>query len=455
MKYITLVLLLSYCSMNAMELPHDQQDKNNTRNQQYTILPADVCAKIAAYKTEIDGPAIQTQKVISMSCPSDWNILVRMSTTWNSLIPKSSPDRRYTMWEHQFRYHKNYAGGFNFRSVLHFDTITTGDFNTFIIDKQRREGEHQSIQFKAMFDGPNNDGGPGAGVVLFADSYFGERHRKTRFYLFKQHGIDSKDYSDAQEMATSDDSRPRRVYQGFPNRFKVPKDNQDYRSEGQYLDFCALAPYKRGIIASHSMYYVPYLHVFEYEHGADATNHAAPDQSFKVKMLASVREGPRFARLAWVYGRTLLGLTQDQQLYVVALDEHEGKTSIRFCRQKLGKKTTNFCLARPDNHHIVFLCDDQNNIYTANLKHRDRKGAIALNVLMCNGQKASNGLERVDRMWVYEEGLALMDTVSMKVLLFTLNQQNWNGPRVNTVLQAKKIVKVFPWMEEPYDEYHV
>lgn len=442
MKYITLVLLLSHCSMKAMELPRDQQDKNNTRNQQYTILPTDVCAKIAAYKSEIDGPAVETIKMIKMSCPTgNNNALHRISATWNSLIPQSSPDERHNWWDHQFRYQKNMVGAYTFSSVLHFDAITTHDYNEFIFDKVRREGGHPAIELKAQFDGPNNDGGPDGGVVLVADSYFGRYDRKTRFYLFKLRGKSST----GQEL-------PLPVYRGVLKRFKFPKD---HRPKDQYLDFCALAPYKRGIIASHTSYYMPYLNVFEYEHDAHATNHAAPDQSFKIKMLASVCEGPRFIRLAWVYGRTLLGLAQDQQLYVVALDEHEGKTSIRFCRQKLGKKITNFCLARPHNHHIVFLCDDQNNIYTANLKHRDRKGAIAMNLLTNKGQKVSNGLERIDRMWAYEDRLALMDTLNMKVLLFTLNQKNWTGQNVNEVLQANKIVRVFPWMQEPYDEYHV
>lgn len=446
---ITFVLLVGYCSMHAMELPHDQQEKNKQKEQAYTILPADLCKKIGVYKSEIDGPAIEAAEMIKMSCPID-NALHRMSATWNSLIPQSHPDGNCDLWEHQLTYRKNYARGFNFRSVLHFDTITTGDFTTFTIDKERREGEHPSIEFKAMFDGPNNDGGPGAGVVLIADSYFGKRDqsdRKTRFYLFKQHGTEKKDSSGAQQAVVFPGQQiARRAYDGFPNRFKVPRDDRDYRTKGQYLDFCALAPYKRGIIASHSVYYTPYLNVFEYEHAA---NHAAPDQAFEVKMLASVCGGPRFTRLAWVYGRTLLGLTKDQQLYVVALDEHEEKTSIRFCPQKTDKKITNFCVARPHNHHIVFLCDDQKNMYTANLKHRNRLGAISMNMLTHKGKPLSDGLERVDRIWAYEDRLALMDTVKMKVLLFALVQQSWTAQNVNEVLQ-KKPVLVIPWKEPSY-----
>lgn len=430
--------------MKAMELPSDQQEKNSTKNQQYTILPADVCAKIAAYKTEIEGPAIETIKMIQMSCPTgNNNALHRITATWNSLIPQSSPDGNYNLWEHQFRYQKNMVDAYTFSSVLHFDTITTHDYNEFIFDKVRREGEHPSIQFKAQFDGPNNDGGPEGGVVLVADSYFGRQDRKTRFYLFKLRGKGST----GQEL-------PLPVYRGVLNRFKLPKDERA-RFKEQNLDFCALAPYKRGIIASHTSYYVPYLNVFEYTYDADESNRSAPNQSFTVKMLVSAQVPHRFARLAWIYGRTLLGLTQDKQLYVLAVDEHEGKTSIRLCPQKIDKKITNFCLARPYNHHIVFLCDDQNNIYTVNLKYRDRKRAIALKLIKLKGQKLSNGLERVDRMWAYEDRLALMDTVKMKVLLFTLNQQNWIVQKVNEVLQSRKIVRVFPWKEEPYDEYRV
>ncbi len=293
----------------------------------------------------------------------------------------------------------------------------------------RREGKRPSIQFKAQFDGPNNDGGPHGGVVLVADSYFGRQDRKTRFYLFKLHGKGST----GQEL-------PLPVYRGVLNRFKLPKDERDARFKDQNLDFCALAPYKRGIIASYTSYYVPYLNVFEYTYDPDESNRSAPNQSFTVKMLVSAQVSHRFARLAWIYGRTLLGLTQDKKLYVLALDAHEGKTTIRLCPQKIDKKITNFCLARPHNHHIVFLCDDQNNIYTVNLKHRNTKGALSLNLLTRNGHKLSHELERVDRMWAYEDRLALVDTVKMKVLLFTLNEQNWTGQNVNEVLQSQKVL---------------
>lgn len=458
MKYITVVLLLSYCAINGMELPAAQQKKDNPVEPKYTILPKVLCEMIGVYKTEIEGPVIQSKKKLAMSCPDDPNILKRMSLSWNSLIPKSSADGRCNLWEHQLLYHKNYVGAFKFNSSVQFDTISTGDFNQFIVDKVRREGEHPTIHFKAMFDGPNNDGGTATGVVLVADSYFGERDRKTCFYLFKQHGLSSRNYSGVQEKVTSPDGSDRLVYRGFPNRFKLPKDDQDYYSKDRNLDCCALAPHKRGIIASHTTYYMTYLNVFEYEHTANTTDLGAPDQSFKVNMLAMHSGGPRFIKLAWIYGRTLLGLSwdphsKDQQLYVIALDEKEGKTSIRVCPQKIGKKITNFCLARPFNHHLVFLCDDQKNIYYANLKYRDRKGAISLKPLMHDGQKISAELERVDKMWAYEDRFALMDAENMKVLLFTLGQKDWTAQKVNEVLQAKKIVRVFPWKEEPYDEY--
>lgn len=427
MKKIVLIALLIVCATRAAELASVPQ-------LHYTILPRDICALVAKYKTGYELFDLENREDATHS-RNYYSEQLRMSATWNTatLIPDS------LLMEHQLWFSTR-----KFR----FDNDTTHDCNEFQMDTSMGHKE------KIMFDGPNNDGGPGAGVVLIADSYFGKRDqsdRKTRFYLFKQHGTEKKDSSGAQQAVVFPGQQiARRAYDGFPNRFKVPRDDRDYRTKGQYLDFCALAPYKRGIIASRSVYYTPYLNVFEYEHAA---NHAAPDQAFEVKMLASVCGGPRFARLAWVYGRTLLGLTQDQQLYVVALDEHEGKTSIRFCPQKTDKKITNFCLARPHNHHIVFLCDDQKNMYTANLKHRNRLGAIAMNMLTHQGKPLSHGLERVDRMWVYEDRLALMDTAKMKVLLFALNQQDWTGQRVNAVLQAKKIVRVFPWMEEPYDEY--
>lgn len=411
MKKIVLIALLMVNAIRAAELASVPQ-------LQYSILPRDICSLIAKYKTgyEIFDVENREDKIHFNKHTGEQ---LRMSATWNTatLIPDSH------LMEHQL-----WIGYQKYR----FDNDTTHDCNEFLLEKPIGLGA------KIMFDGPNNDTdsegkieGRAGGVILVGKSDDPTRtdkeKQKTEFFLFKQHNIDVRNYNKGnldgiqQKVQTNRTEGFAFVYYNFP-----------YVSEplfGQSLDFCALAPHARGLVATTDASGVHHLHVFNFKHVPNITDPAKPDQSFEVKMLAHASNIPLFSRLAWIYGRTLLGITNQNELYVVALKEENGKQpSIECFKQKTEKKFKNFCLRRPDDHHEVFLCDTENKLYTANLKRRNVAGAFFFKLIhekkeIKEGETVKTAktipqLLPVDRVWAYDTTVMTMELKSARCSLF-------------------------------------
>lgn len=342
--------------------------------------------------------------------------VLRMSATWNSatLIPDS------LLMEHQL-----WFGSLKYR----FDNDTTHDCNEFLL------AEPIEVGAKIIFDGPNNDTdseskieGRAGGVILVGKSNdptgTAKEKQKTVFFLFKQHNCDVRSYKGIQKtMETTRGEGRAFYYLNFP-----------YVSEpllGHSLDFCALAPHKRGLLATTDTQGVHHLHVFDYEYVPNDTDPSKVDQAFNVKMGVSAPGVPLFTRLAWIYGRTLLGLTNQNELYIVALKQENGKQpSIECFKQKTEKKFKNFCLRRPHDHHEVFLCDTENKLYTANLKHRNGAGGLIFKLIhekkeIKEGETVKIAqtipeLLPVDRVWAYNNTLMTMQLKNGRCSLFKM-----------------------------------
>lgn len=412
MKKIILITLLMVYAIRAAELAP-------VAPLRYTILPRDVCALVAKYKTGYELFDVEKREDRG-HYENHTHEQLRMSTTWNTatLIPDSH------LMEHQLWFSDK---------LFRFDNDTTYDCNEF--DMDTRIGQKEKI----MFDGPNNDGGRHGGVILIARSNAPDENekdkQKTEFYLFKQHNCDVRDYKGV--MRTTSTTRAvRRAfnYKNFPY-ISAPLPHQS-------LDFCALAPHNRGLIATTDAQGVHHLHVFDYEYKLNDTNPMMLDQAFACRKNPLSASGvPLFTRLAWIYGRTLLGITNQNELYVVAIKEEDGKQPLIECfKQKTEKKFKNFCLRRPHDHHEVFLCDTENKLYSANLKRRTLAGAFVLKLIhghKLNKAKAVSELLPVDRVWAYDNTLMTMNLQNIRCSLFTLSAHD-NTEFINRILHEMK-----------------
>ncbi len=428
MKKIVVIGLLVTCGVRVVELPTVPPPP-----LQYTILPRDMCSLVAKYKTGYEMFDVESREDRDHYDIRQSSEHLCMSATWNTatLIPDSH------LMEHQL-----WIGSHRYR----FDNDTTHDCNEFLL------AEPIELDAKIMFDGPNNDTdsegkieGRAGGVILVGKSNdptgTPKEKQKTVFFLFKQHNCDVRDYKGIQKtMETARGEGRAFCYRGFP-----------YVSEpllGHSLDFCALAPHKRGLIATTNTKGVHYLHLFDYEYVPNDTNSSKPDQAFNVKMVVSAPGVPLFARLAWIYGRTLLGLTNQNELYIVALKQENGKQPTLECfKQKAEKKFKNFCLRRPHDHHEVFLCDTKNKLYTANLKRRNVAGALIFKLIhekkeIKEGETVKIAqiipqLPPVDRVWAYDTTVMTMNLESIRCSLFTLRAQD-NTEFINRILHEMK-----------------
>lgn len=419
MKQLGIYGLLFFSLMQAMDIPMDQQEVQKIEKNQaqlpYFILPRDICLKVARMKTDQEQVALASRKEVSHS-RHYWSEQLRMSATWNST--QMIPDSHF--WEHQLWFSDR--GELYFR----FDNDTSHDCNEFHFEDCPREN-------KIAFDGPNNESESGRenGVVLVGHSYQHADGNRTQFYLFKQHGKAVREYTGVQEKRATDRG------EGFVLKYQ----NFPYVSEpfyGHTFDFCALAPHTRGIIATTDDKGAHHLHVFNYKYIANETDKTKADQEFKVERLATLANAPLFKRLAWIYGRTLLGITGANELYVVVIKEDEKNQPRIICyKQKISLPIINFCLVRPDNHHKVVLCDAMKKLYSCNLKYLNERGAFSLKPIKENDEVIKFD-RAVDRLWAYEDRLTVMDISSSTCTFFNTAQAAWTEQMINRRLQELK-----------------
>lgn len=240
MKKLVLIGLLFNTGIHAAELA-------KTPPMEYRILPKDICMLVAKNETGYELFDLENRE--DQKHNRYYSEQLRMSATWNTAILV------HNLMEHQLWYSSH-----QFR----FDNDTTHDCNEFQLLEPVQAGE------KIAFDGPNKDGGRHGGVILVgrSDNQVIEQ-KKTRFYLFKQHNKDVRNYDGIQQKKRTDRTDGVAFdYQNFP-----------YESEPllhQSLDFCALAPQGRGLIATTDAADVHHLHVFDYKYipnDTDPTNH--------------------------------------------------------------------------------------------------------------------------------------------------------------------------------------
>jgi hypothetical protein len=236
----------------------------------------------------------------------------------------------------------------------------------------------------------------------------------TRFCLFKQHGISSHNYAGVQKKipGIKNGIVALEYPQGFP-----------YESEplaGQIEAF-ALASKDRLIVETVDNSET-HLNVFEYTYVQNDSDPSKPDQSFITQLIASAHGLPKFKRLVWLYGKTLLGLSQENQLYVLAVDD---KMHTILCfKQKTDRTFKDFALGRPYSQHEMVLVDEQNQLYYANLKYTAHNGTRFLYKKILetaaqtkrskkakqDPQTPSLSHSEIKRVWIYDDLVGLQQT---------------------------------------------
>ncbi len=244
-----------------------------------------------------------------------------------------------------------------------FDNDTTQDCNEFWLP--------YATDNCIEFDGPNNDGGPANGVILVGRSYVHDGAPETVFYLFKQHGLSAKDYRGPKKIVETQRSTQRAFwYHGFPFSTEPIR--------GHTLTHVALAGARRGLIGTCDAKGVHHLSVFDYvckPHADDTQS----DHSFEIEYIAHAANAPHFKKIGWIYGKTLLGITRDNELYIIALDIPAHQNSwgqLRFIKQKTARVFKDFAISRPDVQHEVLLIDESNHIFHINLKQIGMRGNL-------------------------------------------------------------------------------
>lgn len=347
MKYIACSLILSTSLIATME-PMIEAAKR-------LPLSRDLCAKIATIKS-MKNPIVATTEQSYVWTSEGWDEKQVFSKTW--LSTTMTPE---VLFEKQLWVSEEGAS-----IEVRFDNDTSHDCNIF---RFQNLGTNHHIGY----DGPNNDGDKSAiegshkGVILMLHSYDCPHNgRRSRFYLFKQHGISAKEYQGVQKKVTTSGLHGYALtYQGFPYASEPLAGHNGSK-------VVALASKQRGIIGTVDGYNRQHLHAFEYDYEKNETDASKSDQFFTVRMIAHAHGVPEFKRLAWLYGKTLLGLCCQNNLYVVTVDE---KTHAIVChKQKTDKKFKDFALGRPYSHHEMVLVDEQNQLYYANLKYHKSHG---------------------------------------------------------------------------------
>jgi hypothetical protein len=386
----------------------DQGKKEEDKKVQLPI-PRELCAKIAALKTS-------KYPVIAQCHQShDWKSigvteLQVFSKSWlkTRMTPKNLFENQ--LWVHLDNLLKSRYGN-DFLQVR-FDNDKIGD-NNFFKCKKYPGG------VIIGYDGPNNDGdqgdaieGAAKGVILMVYSCGVEESQGSRFCLFKQHGISSQEYKGVQKKipGIKNGTVALEYENGFP-----------YQSEplaGQLGAF-ALASKDRLIVETVDNSET-HLNAFEYTYVQNDSDPSKPDQSFTTKLIASAHGLPKFKRLVWLYGRTLMGLTKENELYVLAVDDK--MHTISCFKQKTDRKFKDFALGRPYSQHEMVLVDEQNQLYYANLKYTAHIGTRFLykkileaaaqikpgpKKAKADPQTPSLSHSEIKRVWIYNDLVGL------------------------------------------------
>lgn len=421
-------------------------------DQKYPIFRQSFCEGIAGVKrAEASLVAYKESELISYNDDVYEEFLLQ-SESWSTT--ELSEVTKNPLLEHQLWFARDGKG-------FRFDNDTTNDCNNFDNPFYDEVGENL-----VSFDGPNNDVNQGQhgrdnGVILVGQTYESNNGTpQTIFHLFKQHGIRTKDYQGIQQkIRTNRNEACALSYDTFP-----------YTSDrlvGHTLILAALAAKKRGAIATVDEENKHHLHVFEYTHKENTTNKEEPDQLFAAKIVATANNVPHFKRLVWLYGKTLLGITNKNELYVVALNVPANttqKATISCIKQQTQKKFKDFALGRPYNHHEMVLVDENDQLYYTNLKERTgpnaafvlkkinekktetKKGKSSHVTAPANAERTSEPW--IDKVWIYDNKIgvmwkhqvyrldfSLMRWPEEKNLQFlSLHQAGWNAAIVNKKL---------------------
>lgn len=409
MKY-ALLILMSAClmakGMDHLMVDHEQKQKDAVKKW---LLPKELCAKIAAIKSNSFPVIVQCDSSYSWRSEGVSEVQV-FSKTWLTTRMTSQNLFEKQLWVRES------AGIFTPRCgndslQFRFDNDAVADNNYLICKKL---GPSPFIGY----DGPNNDGDEGSkiegashGVILMCYSYKLNDIWNARFYLFKQHGISSQEYSGVQKKIPG-------IKKGI---VALEYEEFPYRSEplvGQKGMLFALASKDRGILLTKDDSEKFYLHVFEYTFTPNKTDPCKPDQSFTTKMIARAEGVPQFKRIAWLYGKTLVGLSSENELYLIALDDKNH--TISCFKQKTDRQFIDFALGRPYSQHEIVLVDQQNQLYYANLKfagsrtHIWYKKIFEAAQLKSNQKKAKEDLQarslshsEIKRVWIYDDLVGL------------------------------------------------
>lgn len=396
----------------------------------FSILPRDACALIAG-KASLDS-ALEYKE----SDRRWWAECCRMSSTWNDLV--ITPE---DLFQHQLWYRMAPD-----QSVprFRFDNDKTQDCNEFMC----ADLDKKPIMPTTRYDGPNHDGGQDKGVIIVGNTYRPEFDSASAvdsvFYLFKLHGIASKDYKGPQPIKkTNRGAQHALVYENFPYVSPVFK--------GETVDYCAIAnKNKIALATTRSATKEVILRIFNYAVMYSDHDPLLPEQTFTVNEIASHKAAPLFKKLCWLYGRTLLGVTPDKELYCVT---HDGE-KINFYKQKIPLKIKDIAVHRPENEHKIILCDDQDSLYFANLKERNPNGALIYRCIYKNkpgaaceqvpSQETMKIKNAIDRLWFYNNKIGTMELSSSARTFFGFKIKPedvnvWLHNRMRVKEEAQKI----------------
>jgi hypothetical protein len=384
-------------------------------NNRVCVLPRELCAKIAVYKT-MEYPLTAACDQTYPAYTNTWSETLCLSNSWLKTRVSDNKLMENQVWFSQ----KN--NGLLFR----YDNDETNDCNEF---KLPLLGQNQFV----CYDGPNNDGdtkdsieGARKGVIVVGHSYqMPSGVWSSQFYLFKQHGLSAQDYTGSQEKIKTERGHGYALkHEGFPY--------QSAPLRGHKICTVALASRDRIALLTEDESKNFHLNVYAYDFTPNTTDPSKPDQSFTSKLIAQAQNMPQFKRLAWMYGRTLIGLTHDGKLYTVAIDEKNQGINLFF--QKTDRLFKDFALGRPYSQHEMVLVDDKNELYYANLKYHDPHGrgflykkiedlaAARTRKKTKSGQtRAKISKSSIERVWIDNDAIGLQQADPSSPIKFPIH----------------------------------
>lgn len=356
MKNFFLIVVFFPIGLFSMEpILVDQTRQIVQSDNSACLLPKDVCAKIAVYKT-MGYPIIAVCDRTYPAYINGWPETLCLSSSWLKTRVPNKDLMENQVWFSQ----KN--NGLLFR----YDNDETNDCNEFNVP---RLGDNQIV----CYDGPNNERdtkdsieGARNGVIVVGHSYLMPNGVwSSQFYLFKQHGVSAKEYTGPQQKIKTTRAHGYALkYEEFPY--------QSTPLRGHKICTVALASRDKIAVLTENESKDFHLNVYAYDFTPNTIDPTKPDQSFTTQLIAHAQNMPNFKHLAWLYGKTLIGLTADGKLYTMAVDGKSG--TIRLFLQKTDRPFKDFALGRPYSQHEMVLVDEKNELYYANLKYHDPHG---------------------------------------------------------------------------------